>query len=63
MTPAERLAIADEMSVEVRALAAAGIRKRHPDESPDTVARLLAERLLGRELATRLQDARPVAAR
>jgi hypothetical protein len=61
--PAERLRIADEMSAEVRALAEAGIRRRHPDALPETVAQLLAERLLGRDLAVRARDARFVVAR
>jgi hypothetical protein len=61
--PVERLRIADQMSADVRALAGAGIRKRHPGASPEAVAQLLAERLLGRELAVRARDARLVAAR
>jgi hypothetical protein len=60
---AERLCIADQMSTDVRALAEAGIRKRHPGASPEAVAQLLAERLLGRELAVRARDARIVVAR
>lgn len=34
MTPGERLTIAMSMSDEVRAIAASGIRARHPDWSP-----------------------------
>lgn len=61
--PAERLRIADELSAGVRALAEAGIRKRHPGASPETIAQLLAERVLGRELAVRARNARLVATR
>jgi Rv0078B-related antitoxin len=48
---AERLRIADAMSTDVRSLAEAGIRRRHPDASPEQVARLMAELILGRHLA------------
>ena len=61
--PAERLRIADQMSADIRALAEAGIRKRHPGASSETVAQVLAERLLGPELAVRARDARLVVAR
>jgi hypothetical protein len=48
---AERLRIADAMSSDVRSLAEAGIRSRHPDASPAQVARLMAELILGLDLA------------
>jgi hypothetical protein len=51
MTPAERLAIAAEMSNEIRVLAEAGIRDRHPTYTEAQVAGALSEILLGRELA------------
>lgn len=47
MAPAERLRLAAEMSADVRALAESGIRRRHPDWSPDARAAELA-RILAR---------------
>ena len=47
MTPAERLRLAAEMSADIRALAEAGIRRRHPDWSADESAAELA-RILAR---------------
>jgi hypothetical protein len=63
LAPAERLRIADALSTEIRTLAEAGIRRRHPDASSEDVAHLLAERVLGRELAGRARDARLVVIR
>jgi hypothetical protein len=51
MTPKDRLQLADEMSSEVRNLAASGIRQRHPEYSAEERQAALAEILLGRELA------------
>jgi hypothetical protein len=48
MTPGERLRLADAMSSDVRSLAVAGIRARHPEYSADDQAAALAEILLGR---------------
>jgi hypothetical protein len=45
--PAERLRLAAEISADVRALAEAGIRRRHPDWSTDARAAELA-RILAR---------------
>lgn len=47
MTPAQRLALASEMSEEVRDLAEAGIRQRHPAYSESEVRAALAEMILG----------------
>ena len=48
MEPTERLRLAVEMSSDVRALAESGIRRRHPDWSPNARAEELA-RILARE--------------
>lgn len=53
MTPEHRLALAAEMSDEIRALAESGIRHRHPDFSDDEVREALVEILLGRGDAAR----------
>lgn len=46
MTPQQRVAAAAEMSDEVRAIARAGIRARHPDWSDRQVQAALMELLL-----------------
>jgi hypothetical protein len=51
MTPTDRLQLADTMSAEVRSLAEAGIRQRHPEYSAEERQAALADILLGRELA------------
>ena len=51
MTPAERIAIAAEMSDALRRLVEAGVRSRHPDDAEPQVQAAVAEALLGPELA------------
>ena len=63
MTPAERLRLADQMSSDVVALAAAGIRRRRPHATPDEVQAALAELLLGPELAVVARRVRLAATR
>jgi hypothetical protein len=58
MTPGERLEIAAAMSDEIRRLAKAGIRDRHPTYSDAQVAAVLAEILLGPELASKVDQSR-----
>jgi len=54
MTPAQRCAIAAQMSADARAITLAGIRQRHPDYD-ETQARLALFRiLLGDELFRRV---------
>ena len=50
MSPEHRLRLAESMSLDVRSLAAAGIRRRHPDYSAEDVAAALADLLIGSEL-------------
>ena len=58
MTPGERLAIGAAMSDEIRVLAEAGIRARHPAHTDAEVADALARILLGPELAQKVDRAR-----
>jgi hypothetical protein len=58
MTPGERVAIAAAMSDEIRVLAEAGIRDRHPAYTDAQVANNLAEILLGPGLAARVERSR-----
>lgn len=53
MTPAARVAAAAEMSEDMRAVAAAGIRARHPGYSDAEVRHALFRLLLGDELFRR----------
>ena len=54
MPPHRKLALAGEMSQTVRTLALAGLRQRHPDDTPAQRRRRLADLLLGPELAARV---------
>jgi hypothetical protein len=63
MTPGERVAIAAAMSDEIRALAEAGIRDRHPTYTDAQVASNLAQILLGPELAAEVAASRLANAR
>ena len=46
-----KLQLVGEMNRTVRQLALAGLRERHPDDSPELLQRRLADLLLGPELA------------
>lgn len=63
MTPEQRLAVAAEMSDEIRAVTESGIRQRHPDYSDDEIRTALVVILLGREEAIRGRARRTSAAR
>jgi hypothetical protein len=47
MTPEQRVALAAEMSEEIRAVTEAGIRHRHPAHAADEVQAALADIVLG----------------
>jgi len=58
--PARRkLALVGEMNQAVRDLALAGLRQRHPNDTPARRQRRLAGLLLGAELATRVYGPAP----
>jgi len=59
MTPEQRVAVAAEMSDEIRAVTEAGIRHRHPAYTDDEVRAALAAIVLGRQVAA-FRRARPV---
>lgn len=63
MSPQERLRRALEMSDEVREVAKAGIRARHPQYGDRQVGEELEVLLLGRELANTVRRARLTATR
>jgi hypothetical protein len=59
MAPERRLEAAMKLSRAVRELALAGIRERHPNESPEEWNVRLTVRLYGRDAASRLFGAVP----
>jgi len=59
MPPWRKLALVCEMNQTVRALALAGLRQRHPHDTPAQRQRRLADLLLGPELAARVYGLLP----
>lgn len=51
MTPARRLSLALGWSQSVKELTRSSLQQQHPELPPQELHRLLAERLLGKELA------------
>jgi hypothetical protein len=52
----KKMAIVDDLIATVRTLAISGLRERHPDATPQEIDRLLAEMMLGAELARKVYD-------
>lgn len=63
LSPEQRVEAAAALSDEVRALAEAGIRQRHPEFSPAEVRAALADVLLGRKVADAVRRAGRTATR
>ena len=59
MPPWRKLALVCEMNQTVHTLALAGLRQRHPHDTPAQRQRRLADLLLGPELATRVYGPLP----
>jgi hypothetical protein len=59
MTPERRLELALAMSEDIRRLAEAGIRNRHPEYSDQRVMEALTDMLLGPELAEAARHPNP----
>lgn len=62
MTPAQRVEIAAQMSEDVRAIVAAGVRARHPHYSADDVRHALFRPLYGDDLFSRAWPHAPLLA-
>jgi hypothetical protein len=60
MTPGQRVAIAAEMSDEIRAVTEAGIRHRRPADTDDEIRAALAAIVLGRDGAARRRARRVI---
>jgi hypothetical protein len=58
-TPAEKLSLVDQLNASVRKLALCGLRQRHPNLSDTQLQRLLADLLLGQELAQKVYGPMP----
>ena len=50
----KKLAIVDGLNETIKTLTISGIKQRHPDATPEQLHRLLAENMLGVELAQRV---------
>ena len=51
-----KIAIVDDLNETVKTLAISGIKQRHPNATPEQVQRMLAELMLGVELAQKVYD-------
>ena len=54
MPPWKKFALVDDLNETVRAFAVRGLEQSHPNASPATIRRMLAELMLGEELACRV---------
>ena len=54
VTPARKMRMVTEMNHTVRMFMAAGLKKRNPEASPETLRRMFAELLLGDEMAQKV---------
>ena len=52
----KKIAAVDDLNETVRALATSGIKEEYPNASPDQIRRILADRILGPELAAKVYD-------
>jgi hypothetical protein len=52
----KKLSIVDGLNETVKTLAISGIKQRHPNATPAQVQRMLAELMLGAELAHKVYD-------
>lgn len=50
----KKFAMVDDLNETVKAFAISGIKQSHPDATPEQIKRLLAERMLGVELAKKV---------
>jgi len=52
----KKFAVVDDLNETVRTLAISGIKQRHPNAKPAEIRRMLADILLGQELARKVYD-------
>ena len=51
-----KLELVDDLNETVRVFAISGIKQRHPEATPERIRRMLAELMLGLELASKVYD-------
>jgi len=56
VSPARKMRMVAQMNYVVRTFMVAGLKQRHPGASPEMLRRMLAELLLGAELAQKVCD-------
>ena len=54
MPPWKKMAIVDDLNETVKAFAVSGLKLRNPNASPEQIRRMLAELMLGSELADKV---------
>lgn len=52
----KKIFIVDDLNATVKMLAISGIKQRHPAATPEQIRRMLAELMLGAELARKVYD-------
>ena len=52
----KKCALLDDLNETVRLFAVSGIKQRHPEAPPEKTRRMLAELMLGSELASKVYD-------
>jgi hypothetical protein len=52
----KKIAVVDGLNEAVKTLAISGIKERHPNATPQEIQRMLADIILGAELARRVYD-------
>ena len=52
----KKIAIVDDLNETIKTLAISGIKQRHPNATPEQARRMLAEMMLGEELARKVYD-------
>lgn len=52
----KKISIVNDLNETVKALAVSGIKQRHPNATPQEVQRMLADLMLGAELARKVYD-------
>jgi len=50
----KKFALVDDLNETVKAFAISGIKQRHPEATPESIRRMLAELMLGPELARKV---------
>ena len=52
----KKCALLDDLNETVKAFALSGLKQRHPEAAPEKIQRMLAELMIGPELASKVYD-------